>query len=212
MHTDGNRITVSLIVASGSNGAIGKDGAMPWHLPGDLRYFKRVTMGKPVIMGQKTWESLKYKPLPGRANIVLTRRRGFQAAGARVSHALEAALAAAKQQAAADGQNEIFVIGGGEVFRQAFPLADRLYWTEILGSIDGDVFFKPALPRKIWDKKPVSAPAKQAGDSHDYRFWRYEKCVSARETLPKNAKGSRRPDSGNAVFAFFRKVKLFAAR
>lgn len=125
---------VSLLVAAAENGVIGKDGAMPWHLPADLALFKRITMGKPIVMGRRTFEAIG-RALPGRRNIVVTRNAEFEAPGAENAVSLEAALAIASDA------EEVMVIGGGEVYRAALPLADRIYLTRIHARIEGDTFF-----------------------------------------------------------------------
>ena len=123
-----------LIAALAANGVIGRNNTLPWRLPDDLRHFKALTLGCPVIMGRKTWESLG-RPLPGRENIVVTRDRVYAAAGCRVVHDLEAALAAC-------GTAEtVFVIGGGELYTLALPLAHTLYLTEVRESVEGDTRF-----------------------------------------------------------------------
>jgi dihydrofolate reductase len=132
----------SLIVARARNGAIGKDGGMPWHLPADLSHFKRTTMGNPVIMGRRTWESIG-RALPGRRNIVVSRTPGFRAAGAEVVASLAEAW-----RAVADAP-ESFVIGGAQLYAQALPEADRIYLTQIAGEVEGDTFF-PDLPAGQW--------------------------------------------------------------
>ena len=134
---------VSLVVARADNGIIGKGGALPWRLPDDLRRFKQLTLGKPVVMGRKTWESLPKKPLPGRENIVVTRDPGFRAEGAVVVHSLDEALARAA--------DEICVIGGVEIFREALPRATRIHLTEVHADVDGDTRmpgFDPAAWRE----------------------------------------------------------------
>ncbi len=123
---------VSFVVARADNGVIGRDNALPWHIPEDLKHFRRLTLGKPVVMGRRTWESLG-KPLPGRHNIVVTRNAGFEAEGATVVPSLPAALAAA-----ADAE-EVMVIGGAALFAEALPLATRVHLTEVHASPDGDV-------------------------------------------------------------------------
>ena len=131
-----------LVVAAAGNGVIGKDGAMPWHLPADLRHFRRITMGKPVIMGRKTWNSIG-RPLPGRQNIVLTRDSAFHAAGASIVTSLDEALAAAGDAA------EAMVIGGAEIYALARPLATRIELTRIHASPEGDTFF-PEPEASLW--------------------------------------------------------------
>ena len=139
---------LSLIAAVSDNGVIGRDGELPWHVPGDLRFFKRVTMGKPVIMGRRTWESIR-KPLPGRTNIVVTRQHGYRADGAEVTATLEDALALATEVATRDGVEELMVVGGEELYRLALPVADRLYITEVHADVEGDARF-PAWDRSAW--------------------------------------------------------------
>ena len=125
---------LTLIVARARNGVIGKDNAMPWRIPGEQAYFKRVTMGHPIIMGRKTWESIG-RPLPGRRSIVISRNTAFAAPGAEVVPSLDAALARCV------GATEAFVIGGAELYRLALPSADRLLITEIDHDFDGDTYF-----------------------------------------------------------------------
>jgi dihydrofolate reductase len=127
-------MSLSLIVARASNGVIGKDNQLPWHLPADLKYFKAVTMGKPIVMGRKTFQSIG-RPLPGRQNIVVTRNPDFDSNGITVVHSVEAAIAAANQVA------EIMLIGGTELYKLSLPLVDRIYLTEIHQDFDGDAHF-----------------------------------------------------------------------
>jgi dihydrofolate reductase len=137
-----------IIVATAENGVIGKDGKMPWHLPSELKYFRARTIGKPVVMGRKTFLAIG-KPLPGRDNIVVTRDPGYAAPGIFVAHALADAIAIARTKAAASGATEIMVIGGAEIYAQALPLAQRVYLTRIACSPDGDAHF-PSLPLSEW--------------------------------------------------------------
>ena len=127
---------LKLIYARAANGVIGLNNQMPWHLPEDLAHFKRTTLGCPVLMGRKTWESLppKFRPLPGRTNIVVTRQTDWQAEGAMVAHSIEEAV----QHCPADSQ--VWVIGGAEVYAQAMPLASRAVVTEIDADFEGDAF------------------------------------------------------------------------
>ncbi len=131
---------ISLIVARTRNGVIGRNNQMPWHLPEDLRYFKRVTLGKPVIMGRNTWESLG-KPLPDRDNIVITRNTSFRADGAHVTHDLASALQYACCIADKKNIEEVMIIGGAQIYRAALPLVQRAYITEIETHLEGDAFF-----------------------------------------------------------------------
>ena len=160
-------VKLALIVARDRKGAIGKDGTLPWSLPDDLQLFKKVTLGKPIIMGRKTWESLPRKPLPGRQNIVLTRHWDYAAPGARVYSNMNAAIAAARAMAQKAGLDEIFVIGGQSLFEKAMPLADRLYITEVDADVDGDVFFSAD---GISNFTAVSETAFPADERNQYAF------------------------------------------
>jgi dihydrofolate reductase len=133
---------ISLILARADNGVIGRDGGLPWRLAEDMRRFKALTLGKPCIMGRKTWDSLPRKPLPGRTNIVLS-RGNFAAEGARVARSFAEAVELA------ENAPEIMVIGGAHIFAVALPQADRIYLTEIHAAPDGDVRF-PAFPPEVW--------------------------------------------------------------
>ncbi len=147
---------ISIIVAMARNRVIGRDGGMPWHLPADLERFKALTMGKPIIMGRKTFASLG-RILPGRRHIVISRGRDYKAPGAEVVGSLDAALKAA------EGADEAFVIGGAEIFREALPLADCLSITSINAEIEGDVYF-PVFDIDEWqeieriERAPDKAP------------------------------------------------------
>ena len=135
--------TVSLVVAMADNGVIGKDGGLPWRIADDMRRFKALTIGKPCIMGRKTWESLPRKPLPGRLNIVVTREKSYRAEGATVVHSLDAAMARAGDA------DEICVIGGVELFRAALSRADLVHLTQVHGDIEGDTRM-PLFDRTAW--------------------------------------------------------------
>lgn len=144
---------VSMIVAAGRRGEIGRHGTMIWHLPADLRHFRRITTGAPVIMGRKTWESLPRRPLPGRLNIVITRQAGYSAPGALVAGSLQEAVAAAPEPC-----GEVFVIGGAEIYRQAYPLARRIYLTAIGAEApDADTFF-PLPSSGDWKEERLPGP------------------------------------------------------
>lgn len=162
---------VSAIVAVASNNAIGRDNALPWHLPEDLKFFKRTTMGKPVLMGRKTFESLG-RPLPGRLNIVLSSQKDLTLPeGVVLCHSLEEGLAQLK----AAGNDEVFVIGGGKIFADCLPLLDRLYITRIeFQPDDADVFF-PEIDSSKW--KLVWEEPHQADERHayNYTFQKYER-------------------------------------
>jgi len=144
--------SVALVVAVAENGAIGARGGLPWHISSDLKTFRRVTMNKPLIMGRRTFQSLK-KPLDGRDNIVVTRTQNFRPAGTLVVGDFEAALALARRcaEARGSGADEIMVIGGTLIFEAALPFADRIYKTEVHGRPDGDVFF-PVLAPGDWQE------------------------------------------------------------
>ena len=133
---------LSLIVAASRNGVIGASGKLPWHLPADLRRFKQLTMGHPVVMGRRTFESIG-KPLPGRANIVITRQKDYQACGAAVAHSLEEALRMC------ENEKEAFVIGGASIYREALPRADRIYLTRIDQDFEGDTYL-PQIDQTVW--------------------------------------------------------------
>jgi dihydrofolate reductase len=138
---------ISLVVAVAENGVIGRDGTLPWRISADLKTFRRLTMGKPLIMGRRTFQSLK-KPLDGRDNIVITRDADYRPAGTIIANDFVAALEAARECAIRRGVNEIAVIGGTSVFKAALPLAYRIYKTEVHASPAGDAFF----PHVDWGK------------------------------------------------------------
>ncbi|MDA4846446.1 dihydrofolate reductase [Hoeflea poritis] len=145
---DSSQVTVTLVVAVARNGVIGRDGDMPWRLSTDLKRFKAVTMGKPVVMGRKTYQSIG-KALPGRLNVVVTRDPAFRADDAEVFTTLDAAFERARQKAAADGQTEICVIGGGEIYRQALAGAQTIHYTRVDSEPQGDTRF-PELDPNVW--------------------------------------------------------------
>jgi dihydrofolate reductase len=151
---------IALVVAVSRNGVIGRDGGLPWHLPSDLKRFKAVTMGKPIIMGRKTWDSLPRKPLPGRVNIVITRQSRFKAEGATTV----ATAAAALDAAAASGATECCVIGGGEIYRVFLPMADRVYLTVVDVTVAGDTVF-PDLNDTEWSTTSTEHVAAGAQDT-----------------------------------------------
>lgn len=131
---------IALIVAMAENRVIGRAGGLPWHIPADLRHFKAITMGKPIVMGRRTFESIG-RPLPGRPNIVVTRDRSRQWPGVEVAHDVEAALALAQRQAERLGVDEILVIGGAALYRAVLPRAERIYLTLVHESVEGDTLF-----------------------------------------------------------------------
>jgi dihydrofolate reductase len=154
---------VVLVVAHSANRVIGRDGGLPWHLPGDLKRFKELTTGHAVVMGRRTYESLPdaFRPLPGRRNVVLTSDPEYRAEGAEVVTDLAAALT-----------GDCFVIGGGEVYAQALPHAQRVYATELEEEVDGDTRFPP-LPPSEWRCSERSALIVERG--HGYRFTVYDR-------------------------------------
>ncbi|MCZ2328643.1 dihydrofolate reductase [Bartonella sp. F02] len=166
-------VPVYLIAAVSQNGVIGREGAMPWHLSTDLQRFKALTLGKPIIMGRKTWDSLG-RPLPGRTNIVITRDRTFKAEGAVIVHSLSEACSLAEKVVVRDGADAIFIIGGGEIFQQGLAIADKIFLTEILAFIEGDRFF-PVFDKKEWTIVEVQSIPAGEKDSHPTRFVIYER-------------------------------------
>jgi dihydrofolate reductase len=130
---------LSLVVAASENDVIGRDNALPWHLPADLKHFKAVTMGKPIVMGRRTYESIG-RPLPGRLNLVISRNRALTIPGVSVAGSFEEALSLAGDAP------EVAVIGGAELFRSALPLASRIYFTRVHGTVEGETKFPPLDP------------------------------------------------------------------
>ena len=158
---------VVLVAAVAANGIIGASGRLPWHIPEELKHFKKLTLGHPVIMGRRTWESLK-GPLPQRENIVVTRTPGYQAPGAAVAASLEAALALCA------GEPVAFVIGGTQLFKEALPIAAGMVLTEIRRDYEGDTWF-PAWDRSQW--KEIGREAHTAEDGTRFDFVRYERAI-----------------------------------
>lgn len=165
-------VTLSIIVAMANNRAIGNNNELLWHLPEDLKHFKRTTMGKPIIMGRKTFESIG-RALPGRLNIVITRQQDWQADGVKVVNSIEEALRLAEAQSFIDGIDEVMVIGGAQIYQAALPEADRLYVTYVDATIEGDAFF-PEIDPQQWQE--ISREEHDAKDSalksntYDYAF------------------------------------------
>jgi dihydrofolate reductase len=154
-------------IARARNGVIGRDGTLPWRLKTDLAIFRAVTMGKPVIMGRKTWDSLPKKPLPGRTNIVLSRDGSFEPPGAVVCETFSEALAIAREQAEEDGAPEVCVIGGASLFELALPRARKLYLTEVDAEVEGDVVLSPIDEGK-W--REVRSERHEPSDADEYPF------------------------------------------
>lgn len=153
---------IALIAALDRNGLIGRDNALPWRLPADLQHFKRLTLGKPIVMGRLTWESLG-RPLPGRHNIVLTRDPAYHAEGASVVHSIDAALAAA------GAVDEVMVIGGAALYRTLLPRAARLYLTRIDAAFDGDAWF-PEVDPAAWREVARETHAPDERNPYPYAF------------------------------------------
>lgn len=162
--------SLALIAAVADNRVIGLDNRLPWHLPADLRHFKQLTLGKPVIMGRKTWDSLG-RPLPGRLNLVVSRQTGLQLDGAEVFSTLDAALVRAKAWAHAQGVTELMLIGGGELYSQALPLAQCLYLTRVHLNPEGDAFF-PVFAAQEWQRISAETHAAEGNlPAHTYEQW-----------------------------------------
>ena len=161
---------ISLVVAASRNGVIGQDGGLPWHISSDLKLFKQITLGKPVIMGRKTWDSLPRKPLPGRRNIIISRKADFLAQGAEVAQSVGEALALAK----IDHPAEIAVIGGGEVYRLFLALADKIYLTEVDLEVEGDTFF-PKLEPTEWEQVENKLYERGINDSASFALKQFKR-------------------------------------
>ncbi|MBN9005007.1 MAG: dihydrofolate reductase [Rhizobiales bacterium] len=166
-------LDVVLIVAVAKNGAIGAANGIPWRLKADQQRLKAMTMGKPIVMGRKTFISLR-RPLPGRTNIVITRDPNFSAAGAVVTRSLADALVVAKGDALRRFATEIAVIGGAEIYAASMPLADRLEVTEVHVEVDGDTFF-PAIDPSVWQETARSRNKATADDTADYSYVTYRR-------------------------------------
>jgi len=159
---------ISLIVAAAENNAIGKNNQLLWHLPNDLKFFKNTTWGMPVIMGRKTFESVN-KPLPGRFNIVITRQADWKADGVIVASDLQDAL----KKAAETNCKEFFIIGGGEIYKQAFQLADKIYLTRVHTEIEGDTFF-PVIDESKWQQDSIQEFTADEKHAFAYSFQTWE--------------------------------------
>jgi dihydrofolate reductase len=163
---------ISLIAAVTENHVIGKNNDLPWHLPDDMKYFMQTTKGHVVIMGRKNYESLppKFRPLPERTNILVTRQKNFIAPGCTIVNSLEAGIQIAKQS----NEQELFIIGGAEIFELSVALADRIYLTEIKTEIEGDTFF-PKFDKSKWKEASRRPHAKDDRHKYDFDFVIYEK-------------------------------------
>lgn len=177
---------LTLIVAVASNGVIGRDGALPWRLPEDLRRFRSITAGHAVIMGRRTWDSLGHS-LPDRQNIVVTRQSGWRAEGAAVASSIAEALAKVERP------EPVFCIGGGELFRAALPLAQTAYVTEIGRAYDGDATFV-SLDPSLWRETGREAHVHEGDDAFPYAFVTYERAGSTQVRIPERATRSQTND------------------
>jgi len=164
---------LSMIVATADDNVIGKDNDMPWHLPADLAYFKKVTLGKPIIMGRKTYESIG-RALPGRRNIVISRDENYQADGIDTVTSVEQAIALVDGSDGSEGVEEIMVIGGGAIYKHCLPAAQRLYITHIKAKIDGDTQF-PNYDDGSWNKVASEVRASDEKNAYVLDFSVYEK-------------------------------------
>ena len=163
-------LPLSLIAALGENRVIGVDNSMPWHLPGDFKYFKATTLGKPIIMGRKTWDSLG-RPLPGRLNIVVSRQTDLALEGAQVFPSLAAAVERAEAWALEQGADELMLIGGAQLYAQGLEQADRLYLTRVALSPEGDAWF-PEFDLNQWKLvSNVENPAEGGKPAYNFEVW-----------------------------------------
>jgi dihydrofolate reductase len=164
-------MTLSLIVAMADNGVIGREGRLPWHLSADLKRFKHLTMGHAIVMGRRTYESIG-RPLPGRRSIVVSRNAAFRPAGVEVADSLDKALRLAA------GDDEIFVIGGASLYREALARAERLYVTRVHAAVPGDTFFPPFDPAD-WRLEEQTVTQQDAASQLGYSFERYARAAPA---------------------------------
>ena len=156
-------MVVSLVVAASENNVIGKNNQLLWHLPKDMKFFKNVTWAMPVVMGRKTFESMRSKPLPGRKNIVITRKPAWTADGVSVVNSVDAAVAHAEEMS----YKEIFIIGGGEIYLIAFDRANKIYMTRVQTDLEGDTYF-PVIEKNDWSL--VSKTDNPADEKHAHAF------------------------------------------
>lgn len=164
---------LALIVAVAQNRVIGRDNKLPWYLPNDLKYFKQTTLGKPVIMGRKTYESIG-KPLPGRTNIVITRQSDYQPEGVKVVSSVEDAIQVAESVCLIDGQEEAMVMGGAEIYGLTLPHCERLYLTEVHAEVEGDAWF-PEYEKSEWAEVTREDFMAEGPNPFDYSFVVYER-------------------------------------
>ncbi len=169
-------IEIALVVAAAENDVIGREGGLPWHVSSDLKFFRKITLGKPIVMGRKTFDSIG-KPLDGRPNIVISRDPQFAPDGVYVFASIDDGLAVARTLAADLGQDEVAIIGGAQIYTATLPQADRVYLTRIHASPDGDAQF-PALDSAVWRER--SSDRHEAGprDDHGYSIMVYERIAT----------------------------------
>jgi dihydrofolate reductase len=164
-------VNLAFVVAVGKNGVIGRHGDLPWRLSTDLKHFKKLTMGKPMLMGRRTWESIG-RPLPGRETIVITRDPNFSAEAVHVAHSIEAGLAVAQEQAKRMHADTIMIVGGADIFAALLDRADMIHLTEVDLAPEGDVLFPPLDPGR-WVEIACEAPPRAANDEANVRFLTY---------------------------------------
>jgi dihydrofolate reductase len=157
-------VIISLIVAMDENGGIAKDNQLPWHLPSDLKRFKRLTMGHHLVVGRKTYETIG-KPLPGRVMILLTRQKKYSAEGYLVVNSIKEAISIAEK----NHENELFIIGGGEIFSQTIDLADKIYLTTVYADVDANIFFPKITPGR-WELVTKEGPDRPTRDQYKTDF------------------------------------------
>jgi len=175
---------ISTIVATAKNNVIGKDNDIPWYLPADLKYFKKITLNHHIIMGRNCFESIG-RPLPKRTNIVVTRNPFFVATGCIVVHSIEEALKIAKN----NGETEAFIIGGGMIYEQSQELWNKIYWTEVDLEVEGDVFF-PKIDLSKWKETACDFHEKDEKNKYDYTFKVFEKQTLSKVKLLNGRKNS----------------------
>lgn len=168
-----DHLPIVMVLAAAENGVIGRGDALPWDLPDDLQHFKRVTLGRPIIMGRKTFDSVG-RPLPGRTNIVITRDPSWRASGVVAVQSLAEAIARAEQQALLDGADAVMVVGGAEIYCLALPQADRILLTRVHGSVAGDAYFDLS-PLRHWRELHRQSVAAGDRNSHDFTIIEYGK-------------------------------------
>lgn len=166
-------VRIAMIAAVAENGVIGSAQSIPWRIPSDMAFFKRATMGKPIVMGRKQYETVG-RPLPGRANLVVTRQANYQAEGVLVCRDVDAALAKGREIAGVEGAEEVMIIGGGNIYAQCLPFADRLYISHVDLSPEGDVYF-PAISETQWAVVDLPEVQPHPKDEATYRVKVYER-------------------------------------